>query len=129
MALKKKDTLCDAVTDDQGGGGKQRQGLHGSCTWGRAGGRAARTRWCGDGLPFRSGAAVAGPAEFCRTASRRNLLRAAEDAVWLSERWSRRVPGHCPQPGTDGEGSPPPVPGHTGIPPHTGREVFYTLAP
>ncbi|CAJ1071255.1 Hypothetical predicted protein [Xyrichtys novacula] len=84
---------------------------------------------CGDGLPLRSGAAETGPAEFRRTASRRNLLRAAEDAGRLSERWSRRVPGHRARPGTDGDGSPPPVPGHTGIPLCAGREVFLAPAP
>ena len=75
----------------------------------------------GDGLPSRSEAAMAGPAEFRRTASRRNLLRAAEDAVRLSERWSRRFPGDRARPGTDGEGSLPPVPGHSGIPLHPGN--------
>ncbi|CAJ1071426.1 Hypothetical predicted protein [Xyrichtys novacula] len=81
---------------------------------------------CGDGLPFRFGAAMAGPAEFRRTASQRNLLRAAEDAVRLSEQSSRRVPGHRVRPGTR---SPPPVPGHMGIPPYAGRDVFFAPAP
>ncbi|CAJ1057592.1 Hypothetical predicted protein [Xyrichtys novacula] len=129
------DTLCDAVTDDQGGGGNNCRGCMAPVPKaGQVAGLpglsgAVDASGSGDGLLFSSGAAAASLAEFRWTASRRNLLRAAEDAVRLSEWWTRRVPGHRACPGTDEEGSPSPVPGHTGIPPHASREVFFAPEP